>query len=173
MLHISAEFLSLSGEPAVLVKQDRIVFVNSAAESILGSGCIGRSPGMVFGAALAGTNCPSFICDIMIDGVGYIARATSADNMKAIFFSRREFPAALLSDAFVYSIRNRLMSFAVAADIGQVAAAADCLHRRKEHHHGFRADALPVRVDGTAVGAGVLVPDLLAVAAVMLGTVAA
>ena len=122
MLHISAEFLSLSGEPAVLVKQDRIVFINSAAESILGSGCIGRSPGMVFGAALAGTNCTSFICDIMIDGVCYIARVASADNMKAIFFSRREFPAALLSDAFVYSIRNRLMSFAVAADIARQRA---------------------------------------------------
>lgn len=122
MLHISAEFLSLSGEPAVLVKQDRIVFINSAAEGILGSGCIGRSPGMVFGAELAGTNCSSFICDIMIDGVCYIARVASADNMKAIFFSRREFPAALLSDAFVYSIRNRLMSFAVAADIARQRA---------------------------------------------------
>ena len=53
MLHISADFLSLSGEPAVLAKQDRIVFVNSAAEGILGSGCVGRSPGMVFGPELA------------------------------------------------------------------------------------------------------------------------
>lgn len=122
MLHISAEFLSLSGEPAVLVRQDRIVFVNSAAEGILGSGCVGRSPGMVFGAELAGMNSPSFICDIMINGVCYIARVTSADNMKAIFFSQREFPASLLSNAFVYSIRNLLMSFAVAADIARQRA---------------------------------------------------
>ena len=124
MLHISADFLSLSGEPAVLAKQDRIVFVNSAAEGILGSGCVGRSPGMVFGPELAGTHSHSFICDIMINGVGYIARVTSADNMQAIFFSRREFPASLLSDAFVYSIRNRLMSFAVAADIARQRAEA-------------------------------------------------
>ena len=124
MLQISAEFLSLSGEPAVLVKHDRIVFVNSAAEGILGSGCVGRAPGMVFGAELATTRSSAFICDIMINGVGYIARVTSADNMQAIFFSRREFPASLLSDAFVYSIRNRLMSFAVAADIARQRAEA-------------------------------------------------
>ena len=67
---------------------------------------------------------------------------------------------------------DRFAVFAVAAEIFQIAAAPDGFHERIQHHHRFRADAEALLIDRTAVGAGVSVPDLLAVAAVPLRMVA-
>ena len=66
---------------------------------------------------------------------------------------------------------DRLLVSAVAAEILEVAAAPDGFHQRIEHHHRFRADAVSVLIDGTAVRALISVTDLFAVAAVSLGLV--
>ncbi len=62
--------------------------------------------------------------------------------------------------------------FIRAADIAQITAAADSLHNREHLHHNLRAYAVALFVDRTAVGAGVFVANLLAVAAVILGLAA-
>lgn len=59
-----------------------------------------------------------------------------------------------------------LAVLAAASDIREISAASDGFHNREEHHHKLRADAVSVLIDRAAVGADVLVPDFLAVAAV-------
>lgn len=62
---------------------------------------------------------------------------------------------------------------ATAADVGKIAAAPDGLHDGEQDGHDLGADPLSITIDGTAVGAGVFVAHLLAVAAVALGMVTA
>ena len=63
--------------------------------------------------------------------------------------------------------------FAVSAKVLEVPSTSDGLHQWIEHHHGFGADSASVLVDRTAVGAAVLIADLLTVTAVVLGVVSA
>ena len=122
MLQISADFLALTSEAAVLVHRGKISFANSAARAVLGEGCLGKSVGAVFGTDIACTQASSFIGEVPIQGVYYIVRVTKIDNMESIFFSRPETKLDLLSDAFVYSFRSSLMSLGISMEVSRVRA---------------------------------------------------
>jgi hypothetical protein len=61
--------------------------------------------------------------------------------------------------------------FVAATDIFQIAAASDRFHDREHDNHYFGANALSVRIDGTAAGVGIGVSDFLAVPVIPFRTV--
>ena len=63
--------------------------------------------------------------------------------------------------------------FARSTDVPQIPSTSYCLHDGKHEHHHLRTDALALEIDGTAVCAGVDVPDFFTVSTIVLGVVTA
>ena len=113
MLQISAELLAMSSDAAVLIKNGRLAFANAEAYTLLGPDCIGKSVKKVFGDDIAGIQAGSFIGEFPLRSKQYIIRACSAEGIKAFFLSDTEPKESLISDAFIFSLRNCLMSMDV------------------------------------------------------------
>ena len=113
MLQISAQMLAMSGEYAVLEKNGRVIYANSAARNLLESDCVGLSLAELLGEELAGIQAPSFIGDFDIGADRFIVRVSCMDGMRAFFLSKHEDNPSLVSDAFIYSLRNALMNMSV------------------------------------------------------------
>ena len=120
MIQIPSDILTLSGEPIVLCRFGKLIFANSSAEDILGNDCVGKSVKTVFGSVIAEAQASSFVADVPVMGRHYILRVTRINDVQAIFFSLNEPPVVLLNDAFIYSMRNCLMSIGIAADKGRL-----------------------------------------------------
>ena len=110
MLQISAELLAMSSDAAVLVKNGKLIFANTAACAFLGSDCVGKSVRELFGEEIAGIQAASFLGNFPIKGRHFIVRACAAEGIKAIFFSPAADSSELISDAFIFSLRNSLMN---------------------------------------------------------------
>ena len=110
MLQISAQVLAMSSEHTVLEKNGKVAFANASARLLLGEDCLGKSIVNLFGEELAGVQAASFIGDFDIGGKRYIVRVCSMDGMRAFFISPSEHTPSLISDAFVFSLRNCLMN---------------------------------------------------------------
>lgn len=117
MLQISAELLAMSSDAAVLIKNGRIVFANAEAQALLGSDCRGKGIKTIFGAEVAGVQAGSFIGDFAINGSRYVVRVCSSEGIKALFLSPADAHKAFLSDAFIFSLRNCLMSMDVSLSL--------------------------------------------------------
>ena len=117
MLSLSAELLSLSGEPALLVKGGKILFANAAACSLLGEDCTGKSFRGLFGPELAGMQAPAYAGEAELAGRRYLLRVRSLEGMRAVFLSRCEEAAELISDAFLYMLRSELMTLQLSAEL--------------------------------------------------------
>lgn len=124
MMQISAEFLALTSEAAVLVQHGKISFANSAACSILGGDCLGKSVRSLFNADIVCCQASSFVGDVPICGKQYIVRVTRIDGVSAIFFSHSDTQLDLLSSAFIYSLRSSLMSFGISVEMARLKAEA-------------------------------------------------
>lgn len=122
MIQISADFLTLTSEAAVLIQHGKISFANSAACDIIGNNCVGKSVQALFEADIAYCQAPSFIGDVPICGKHYIVRVTRIDGVSAIFFSRSDAQLDLLCDAFIYSLRSSLMSFGICMEMTRLKA---------------------------------------------------
>lgn len=61
----------------------------------------------------------------------------------------------------------------VTAEISEISAAANSVHKREQLRHHLAADAITLLIYRTAIGAGVGISDLLAVPAIVLGMLAA
>ena len=131
MLQISAELLAMSGDAAVLTKNGKIVFANAAANALLGEDINGKSLGAVLGAELAEVQAGSFIGDFEIKGKHYIVRVRSAEGVKAVFLSPPVVDSLLVSDAFLYNIRESLMSINVSMDL---LHSRETLDQASRHH---------------------------------------
>lgn len=117
MIQISSDFLKLSSEPIVMVKNERIVYTNNSAAAILSADAVGRSLRDVFGAELANCQGASFICRVSISGKSYFARVIKSDGMKAVFLRPYNHPASAINDAVFFSLRNQLMNSAIATNL--------------------------------------------------------
>ena len=122
MLQISADILALSTEAALILKNGRIAFANSAACSILGDDCTGKTTRSVLGESVAGTQANAFICNLPIGGKHYIVRVNTLDGVRAVFLSSYERSTALINDALVYSLRNCLMSLGITTEMVRTRA---------------------------------------------------
>ena len=117
MLQISAELLAMSSDAAVLIKNHRLVFANTAALNVLGNDCVDKSLSLLLGPEIASIQAGSYIGEFLIQGKRYIVRAKAADGVQALFLSDLEDKDSLISDAFIFSLRNCLMSIDVALSL--------------------------------------------------------
>jgi len=117
MLQISADLLAMSNDAAVLIKNGRLAFANSAATAILGRDCIGKPTKAVLGNELAEIQAGSFIGDFMLGDKRYIVRVRSEEGIKAVFLTASDSPAELVSDAFVFSLRNLLLNIETSMEL--------------------------------------------------------
>lgn len=122
MFQISADFLALSSEAAILVQRGKLSYANAAACKLLGEDCVGKSVQSVFDAEIAEAQASSFIGEAAVQGKRYILRSAKSDGVEAIFLSRPEIRPDLLSDAFVYSIRSALMNMGVSVEMARLKA---------------------------------------------------
>ncbi len=125
MPQISSDILSLSGDPVVLARHDRLIYANPPALAILGPDCVGKSVRSVFGAELAGIQASSFVADALLGDRQYIVRASAQDGLRAFFLSSHEAPPAMLTDALLYSMRTSLMNANVALELARQLAEED------------------------------------------------
>lgn len=125
MPQISSDILSLSCDPAVLARHDRLIYANPPALAVLGEDCVGKSTRSVFGAELAGIQAPSFVADALLGGRSYIVRAAAQDGLRAFFFTLHDAPPAVLTDALLCSMRTSLMNANVALELAR-QLAEDC-----------------------------------------------
>ena len=117
MLQISAELLAMTGDAAVLVKNERLIFANAAAMELLGLDCVGKTVRSLLGEEIAGMQGGSFIAECSIRGLRYIVRESSADGIKAIFIAKAESNNNLINEAFIFSMRNCLMNMDVSLSL--------------------------------------------------------
>ena len=123
MLQISAELLAMSSDAAVLIKNHKVVFANSEACMLLGHDCIGKSVKAVFGGDIAEIQAGSYIGDFPVGSKRYVLRANASDGVQVIFISPLEVNDSLISEAFIFSLRNSLMSVDVALSLLRSHAA--------------------------------------------------
>ena len=113
MIQLSADVLSLSSEAALLAKNGRIVYRNSAAARILGEGAVGRSLRAVLGEEIAEAQAPSFLSEIGIGEQRYLVRVSTSEGMRVFFLSPCSLAQSPLNDAFLYALRSFLMEMQV------------------------------------------------------------
>ena len=109
------DILSLTGEPAILVKQGKIGFANAAAQRLPGV-CEGRKAEELLGLDVGKSPARSYLADTQIQGVNYILRVNRVDGGRLVFLDRQEAAPAILNDAFLYNLRSSLMTLGIAAD---------------------------------------------------------
>lgn len=122
MPQISSDILSLSSDPAVLARYDRLIYANPPALAVLGSDCVGKSVRSVFGADIAGIQASSFVADTLLADRPYIVRTSVQDGLRVFFLSSHDAPPAMLTDALLYSMRTSLMNANVALELARQLA---------------------------------------------------
>ena len=110
MLQISAELLSMSSDAAVLIKNGKIEFANTAAINMLGRSCVGQSLNKIFGDDIAAIQASSYIGEFPVNGSQHIIRVRSSEGVRAMFLSPSNEHQALISKAFIFSLRSCLMN---------------------------------------------------------------
>ena len=120
------EILALSSEPALLVRQGKIAFMNARARRILGE-CTGERADRRLG--LEPTPSRAYLLDTCIDGQSCVLRVNRVDEGRIVFMSPPAGAPAVLNDAFFYSLRSNLMTLGLAAD--KLRPAAEELRSRE------------------------------------------
>ncbi len=110
MLQSAAEFLSLSGEPALLIRGDSIVFANAAANALLGGDCVGNSFRRLFGNEIAGMQAPAYVGELELGGRRLLLRVRTTDGLRAVVLSPCGEFDRLLGDALLCALRTELMN---------------------------------------------------------------
>ena len=110
-----SDILALSGEPALLVRQGKIVFLNTEARRILGE-CTGERAEERLGLDPSQTPARAYLADTCIGGENYILRVNRVNEGRLVFLNRESKAPLPLNDAFLYSLRSNLMTLGLAAD---------------------------------------------------------
>lgn len=122
MAQISSDILALTSEAAVLAQRGKIVFANAAAMERLGPDCMGRTASSLFGSDVAGTQAPSLIADVPVNGKHCVVRVSMVENQQVIFFSPADRTPAVLNEPFLCSMRSSLMTIGMYADKARALA---------------------------------------------------
>ncbi|MBR3293088.1 MAG: sensor histidine kinase [Oscillospiraceae bacterium] len=124
MFTLSSDVLSLTDEPAALLRNRRLVYANHAALAILGSGCVGKGIRELFGSEIAEIQAPNFVAATEVGGRTLLLRFCRTEDMQLVFFSPPETDSALLSDAYLQALRCALMNINLATAAGRSIADA-------------------------------------------------
>lgn len=112
------DYLALSGEPVLWVRQGKIAFLNTLARRILGD-CTGEWADARLGLDLNQTSAQSYLADTRIDGENYILRVNRLKHIgegRLVFLKPQTETPLVLNDAFLYALRSNLMTLGLAAD---------------------------------------------------------
>lgn len=116
MFPLSSDILMLSDEAAVLAEKGILLFANASAKEILGADCVGKSVAALLGPEIAEVQAPSFVADIPLSGERRTVRVSRAEGVQLIFLSRPDTSPALLSSAYLCSMRNSLSNLGLSLE---------------------------------------------------------
>lgn len=136
MRNLSSELLSMTDEPAALFQNRRLVYLNAAAQSLLGVECAGQSLRELFGSEVAEAQSPSFLAAVPVAGQRQLLRISRLDEQQVVFFTRRDTNDELLNDALMHALRSSLMNLDLALRAGRRLAEDS---RNPELHGCFAA----------------------------------
>lgn len=119
MQPLLSDFLMLSDEPAVLARGGRVLRLNSGAEALLGTDCVGRSVRQLFGDEVAGGQAPHFLAGISLCGKPRTVRVSRVEGMQLLFISRDDRDLSVVNDASLAALRGSLMNLGLAAEQGR------------------------------------------------------
>lgn len=122
MLQVPMDVFAYTKEAVAAARGERLVFANSAAREILGSDCVGKSLACLMGVEVAETQASNFVADVCVSGRSFALRATKQEGMQLFFLTEHEKRPELLNDAFIYSLRNSLMTLSLALDMCRLRA---------------------------------------------------
>lgn len=110
------DILSMSGEPAVLLRQGKVAYANGGALRLFGTDCIGSPAEELIGPELSRFPARSFLASFEIKGASYILRTNRLEEGRLVFFQKQQEALLIINDAFLYNLRCNLMTLGVAAD---------------------------------------------------------
>lgn len=122
MVQVSSDILALTSEALVLVQAGRVGFANAAAKKLLGSECEGERIAELLPAEIVCAQGSGFIADTLIKGKRCIVRVTKHEGMQAIFLAEPKGEPVMLSEAFIYSMRNNLMTVCMTTELCRTRA---------------------------------------------------
>ena len=74
------------------------------------------------GTEVAEAQASNFVADVCVSGRSFTLRSTRQEGMQLFFLSKHEKEPELLNDAFIYSLRNSLMTLNLALDMCRLKA---------------------------------------------------
>lgn len=122
MLQIPMDVFACTKEAVAVARGERLIFANTAARELLGEGCVGMSVKSLMGVEVAEAQASNFVADVSLSGRSFALRATKQDGLQLYFLSKHEDMPELLSDAFIYSLRNNVMMLNLALDMCRLRA---------------------------------------------------
>lgn len=122
MLQVPMDVFAYTKEAVAAARGGRLVFANAAAGEILGGDCVGKSVKGLMGIEVAEAQASNFVADVSLGEKCFALRATKQEGMQLFFLSRPENQPELLNDAFIYSLRNSLMTLNLALDMCRMKA---------------------------------------------------
>ena len=111
-----SDILALTNEAAVLIRQGRIQYANTAARALLGEDCPGKTARSLLGADVTETQASSFVANIPLAGRSCIVRVSKSEAGQILFLSPSDTTPALVNDPFLCELRGGLMNISMAAD---------------------------------------------------------
>ena len=117
VVHLSAEVLTLTTEPALLVKGGKILFANDAAHTLLGPDCGEKSFSALFGRDVDGMQASAFVGETEAAGRRFLLRLRTIDGLRVVFLSPCAEAGELIGDTFLYALRSELMQLNVSVQL--------------------------------------------------------
>lgn len=122
MMQIPMDVFAYTKEAVAAARGGRLIFANAAAKEILGEDCQGRAVKALMGVEVAEAQASNFVADVCSAGRSFALRATKQENLQFFFLSQHEKQPELLNDAFIYSLRNSIMTLNLALDMCRLRA---------------------------------------------------
>lgn len=122
MLQVPMDVFAYTKEAVAAARGGKLIFANTAAQDILGQKCVGKSVKTLMGIEVAEAQASNFVADVCASGENFSVRASKQDGLQLFFLSQHEKQPELLNDAFVYSLRNSLMTLNLALDMCRLRA---------------------------------------------------
>jgi len=121
VISLSAELLSLSSEPALLLRGGRIIYMNPAAEAVLGK-CKGKGLKTALGDQYSDIQSQCYTGEITVNGRPYIMRLSGDETVKAVFLSPADNMPEVMSESFLYALRDSLMGMNISLEMARELA---------------------------------------------------
>ena len=106
----------MSGEAALLLRQETVDYANGMAQRLFGADCVGRPSAELIGPELSRFPARAFLSSFEYEGTHYILRTKRIEEGRLVFFQKQQETPLNINEAFLYTLRSGLMTLGVAAD---------------------------------------------------------